>query len=46
MRPQELPYLKGDSQKARGILGWKPIVTFEELIDEMVELWESKLRST
>jgi GDPmannose 4,6-dehydratase len=46
MRPQELPYLKGDSQKARGILGWKPIVTFEELIDEMVELWESKIRST
>lgn len=44
MRPQELPYLKGDSQKARNVLGWKPIVTFEELIDEMVELWESKIR--
>jgi GDPmannose 4,6-dehydratase len=46
MRPQELPYLKGDAQKVKSILGWKPEVTFEELIDEMIELWESKIGQT
>jgi GDPmannose 4,6-dehydratase len=44
LRPQELPYLKGDASKIRQKLGWKPEVTFEELIDEMLELWDSKLK--
>jgi GDPmannose 4,6-dehydratase len=38
MRPQELPYLRGDSHKARFVLGWEPTVTFEEMIKEMVEV--------
>ena len=45
MRPQELPYLKGDAHKVKTILGWAPEVSFEELIDEMIELWESKISS-
>jgi len=45
MRPQELPYLKGDSTKVRTLLGWAPEVSFDELIDEMIELWESKITS-
>jgi GDPmannose 4,6-dehydratase len=44
LRPQELPYLKGDSSKIRNTLKWKPEITFEELIDEMVELWVSKIK--
>lgn len=39
MRPEELQYLKGDSTKARTILGWKPEYTFEGMLDEMVEYW-------
>lgn len=39
MRPEELQYLKGDSTKARTILGWKPKYTFEGMLDEMVEYW-------
>ena len=35
-RPQELPYLCGDSSKASAILGWAPEYTFENLIDEML----------
>jgi GDPmannose 4,6-dehydratase len=46
MRPQELPYLKGDAHKVKSTLGWAPEVSFEELIDEMIELWESKISST
>ena len=39
MRPEELQYLKGDSTKARTILDWKPIYTFEEMLDEMIDYW-------
>lgn len=35
-RPEELHYLKGDSTKARNILGWEPTYTFESMIDEMI----------
>ena len=39
LRPEELPYLKGDSTKIRTELGWKPKYTFEMLMDEMTEHW-------
>jgi GDPmannose 4,6-dehydratase len=37
MRPEELPYLRGDSSKARSQLGWEPTHTFEETMDEIIE---------
>lgn len=39
LRPEELPYLKGDSTKIRKTLGWKPEYTFEMLMHEMVDHW-------
>tara|TARA_Y100000114_G_C11761624_1_gene330096 strand:- start:3772 stop:4761 length:990 start_codon:yes stop_codon:yes gene_type:complete len=39
LRPEELPYLKGDSTKIRKELGWKPTYTFESMMEEMVEHW-------
>lgn len=39
MRPEELPYLRGDSTKIRTKLGWKPKYTFEEMMKEMVDYW-------
>jgi GDPmannose 4,6-dehydratase len=41
LRPEELNMLKGDSTKARTILGWEPKYTFEEMMDEMVDYWMS-----
>jgi GDPmannose 4,6-dehydratase len=35
-RPTEVDTLLGDSSKARAKLGWKPEVTFDELVEEMV----------
>jgi GDPmannose 4,6-dehydratase len=43
LRPEELPYLKGDASKARRVLGWEPLVSFDSLIDEMVESWMKSL---
>ena len=42
LRPEELPYLKGDSTRMRA-LGWKPDYTFEGMMDEMVEHWTNIL---
>ena len=39
MRPEELRDLKGDSTKLRNELGWKPIYTFEHMLDEMLQYW-------
>lgn len=38
-RPEELPYLKGDSTNIRN-LGWKPEYTFESMVDEMIDAWK------
>lgn len=35
-RPSEVPYLCGDSSKARTELGWKPKISFKELVERMV----------
>ena len=43
MRPEELPYLKGDATKIKSTLGWEPHVTFDELVREMIEFWDKKI---
>jgi len=40
LRPEELPYLRGDNTKITTRLGWKPTYTFEALMDEMIEHWQ------
>lgn len=35
-RPCEVNYLRGDSSKARNLLGWTPKISFKELVKDMV----------
>jgi len=35
-RPTEVEQLLGDASKAHDLLGWKPTITFDELVKEMV----------
>jgi GDPmannose 4,6-dehydratase len=42
MRPEELKYLCGDSSDIKTVLGWKPMYTFETMLDEMIEYWNNK----
>ena len=37
LRPHEVPFLQGDSSKARRVLGWRPKVTFESLVKMMYD---------
>jgi GDPmannose 4,6-dehydratase len=40
LRPEELPYLRGDNTKIVSQLGWTPTYTFEALMDEMIAHWQ------
>jgi GDPmannose 4,6-dehydratase len=44
LRPEELPYLKGDSTKIRNVLGWEPTYTFESMMHEMCDHWMDVLQ--
>jgi GDP-D-mannose dehydratase len=46
MRPEELPYLRGDASKIKDTLSWKPEITFDELIEEMLLFWDKKIVSS
>ncbi len=45
MRPAEVDLLIGDASKVKRVLGWEPLVTFEELVDRMVTADMNRLRS-
>jgi GDPmannose 4,6-dehydratase len=45
-RPTEVDHLRGDASKARSKLGWKPRVSFSELITMMVRADEEDVRSS
>ena len=42
LRPEELPYLKGDPSRIKA-LGWAPEYTFESMMDEMIEYWTTQI---
>jgi GDPmannose 4,6-dehydratase len=45
MRPEELPYLRGDSTRIKTELGWQPEYTFYQLMDEMIDHWMNVYQS-
>ncbi len=45
LRPAEVDHLLGDATKASQELGWKPTVTFEELVTRMVDADLAQLES-
>jgi GDPmannose 4,6-dehydratase len=40
VRPEELEYLCGDSERTRELLNWQPKYTFESMLDEMIDHWK------
>ena len=42
-RPTEIFSLKGDASKLRDLTGWKPLLTFEQMLDEMTDYWLKEL---
>ncbi|MGZ8502729.1 MAG: GDP-mannose 4,6-dehydratase [Candidatus Limnocylindrales bacterium] len=44
-RPAEVDHLRGDATRARAELGWEPTVTFEELVEGMVDADLARLKA-
>jgi GDPmannose 4,6-dehydratase len=44
LRPAEVEHLIGDASKARRVLGWEPVVSFEQLIRMMVDADLARLK--
>lgn len=44
LRPEELPYLRGDCTKLKKTFNWEPEYTFESMMDEMIEFWMEKIK--
>jgi GDPmannose 4,6-dehydratase len=44
LRPEELPYLKGDCSKLKQTFDWKPQYTFDSMIIEMIDHWMDVLQ--
>lgn len=45
VRPAEVDLLQGDASKARDRLGWKPRVSFRQVVEMMVDADLERLRS-
>jgi GDPmannose 4,6-dehydratase len=43
MRPEELKFLCGDSDRTRKILDWEPKYSFQTMLIEMIEHWKQTL---
>jgi len=41
LRKEELTYLRGDPSETKTLLNWEPKYSFEMLIDEMIDHWNS-----
>ena len=44
IRPAEVDLLQGDRSKAEKVLGWRPEISFREMIEEMVDFDVKRLR--
>ena len=44
LRPEELPYLQGDSTKGRKLLNWEPKYDFDLLIEDMIDHFEEDFK--
>ena len=42
IRPEELPYLQGDSRKGRELLNWQPKYDFDGLLSDMINHFEKE----
>lgn len=45
MRDEELPYLRGDSTKAKEMLGWTPTRSLNEILHNMTDYWLKKTKN-
>jgi GDP-4-dehydro-6-deoxy-D-mannose reductase len=43
LRPSDVPVLYGDSQKCFQVTGWKPTITFEQTLSDLLNYWRKRV---
>ena len=43
MRPSDIPYAAGDSQRLRQALGWKPSIGLPETLEQLLDYWRAEV---
>lgn len=41
LRPNDTPVLLGDSTRLRETTGWTPVITFERMLDDLLDYWRN-----
>lgn len=42
MRPNDVPVVVGDSSRLRQATGWQPAISFDQMLDDLLEYWRSQ----
>jgi len=45
LRPHDMPLLVGDASKLRAATGWAPKIGFDQMVDDLLEYWRSRVAS-
>jgi GDP-4-dehydro-6-deoxy-D-mannose reductase len=43
LRPVDEPLLMGDNRKLCAATGWKPQISIEQIVDELLEYWRARV---
>jgi GDP-4-dehydro-6-deoxy-D-mannose reductase len=41
MRPNDVPVVVGDSSRLNAATGWRPGITFDQMLDDLLEYWRN-----
>jgi GDP-4-dehydro-6-deoxy-D-mannose reductase len=41
LRPRDIPALVGDATRLRSATGWSPVITFDRMLDELLDYWRA-----
>jgi GDP-4-dehydro-6-deoxy-D-mannose reductase len=41
MRPNDVPVIVGDVSRLEGATGWRPTVTFDQMLDDLLTYWRT-----
>jgi GDP-4-dehydro-6-deoxy-D-mannose reductase len=44
LRPNDIPVLVGDPSRLRSDTGWAPEITFDRMLDDLLEYWRDRVR--
>jgi GDP-4-dehydro-6-deoxy-D-mannose reductase len=45
LRPNDLPMLVGDASRIRHAIGWQPSISFDQMLDDLLEYWRREVRT-